>query len=317
MRFSEPLSFRPIYQERIWGGRALEEKLSRNLSGEKRIGESWEMVDRAEAQSISALGNGREVDLHSLWTQHRGAVFGPRANAPERFPLLVKILDARESLSVQVHPSGKEKEGPALGEPKNEWWYILDAEPGAAIYAGFKRSLTKAEFEHALNAGNVDALLHRIPVQAGDSIYIPGGRCHAIGAGCLIAEIQQNSDTTFRVFDWNRTGPDGQPRTLHIQESLACLDFHDVQPELAPPLEATPFSCEFFDVRKIQIDTPTIPQDAGGSAFFVLSGEVRLGTHHFVRGEWFLLPSEAAQTLFTAGVQAATLLQVLLPQKPD
>jgi mannose-6-phosphate isomerase len=317
MRFSEPLSFSPIYQERIWGGRALEEKLNRKLPNEKWIGESWEMVDRAEAQSISDLGDDQQMDLHTLWTQHRGSVFGPRAHASDRFPLLVKILDARESLSVQVHPSGKEKEGPALGEPKNEWWYILDAEPGAVIYAGFKHALSQTDFEHALAQGTAEAFLHRIPVQAGDSIYIPGGRCHAIGAGCLIAEVQQNSDTTFRVFDWNRTGPDGRPRALHIQESLACLDFHDVQPELAPALEMTPFSCEFFDVRQVQVETPSILEEAGGCVFLVLSGQVRVGAHNFARGEWFLLPSEAAQTLFTAENQAATLLQVVLNQKQN
>jgi mannose-6-phosphate isomerase len=313
MPFSEPLSFKPIYQERIWGGRTLERTLARQLPDAERIGESWEIVDRPEAQSVVLTGVHRDLDLHSLWRDHREAVFGKGFSESERFPLLIKILDARESLSVQVHPSGKEEQGQTLGEPKNEWWYIIDADPGAAIYAGFTHHLSQADFEAAIAEGAVEKLLHRIPVKAGDSIYIPGGRCHAIGAGCLIAEVQQNSDTTFRVFDWNRTGPDGHPRALHIAESLACLDLRDATPSLAPALAGAPFACEFFKIEKIDLQKPSIPPDAGGAVFLVLSGKVSVGSHTFSIGQWFLLPHEAAALVFSPDSGATALLQVRLP----
>ena len=313
MPFSEPLSFTPIYQERIWGGRTLERTFLRQLPETDRIGESWEIVDRPEAQSIALTGTHRGLDLHSLWKDHHTEVFGEAQPQSERFPLLIKILDARESLSVQVHPSGNEKQGQALGEPKNEWWYILDADPGAVIYAGFRHLLSQAAFEASVAEGSVEKLLHRIPVKAGDSIYIPGGRCHAIGAGCLIAEVQQNSDTTFRVFDWNRTGPDGLPRALHLTESLACLDFLDVTPSLAPALAEAPFACEFFSIQKIHLREPFIPPHAGGAVFFVLSGKTSVGSEAFSAGQWFLIPAAAASLMFSPQEQDTALLQVRLP----
>jgi mannose-6-phosphate isomerase len=313
MPFSEPLSFSPIYQERIWGGRTLEHALGRGLPAGKAIGESWEIVDRPEAQSVVSSGPQRGADLHTLWSQHRKAVFGEDVHASGRFPLLVKILDAREALSVQVHPSGEEA-GEPLGEPKNEWWYILEADPDACIYAGFTRALTRAEFEAAVAGGNLESLLHRIPVKAGDSIYVPGGRCHAIGAGCLIAEVQQNSDTTFRVFDWNRTGPDGLPRALHLTESLACMDFTDVAPSLAPALSEAPFSCTFFDLEAVYLDKPSQLPRAGGAMFLVLSGNITVGAQTFSRGRWFVLPVVAAHCSFDPGSAPATLLQVRLPR---
>jgi len=227
--------------------------------------------------------------------------------------MLLKLLDAREPLSVQVHPSGKET-GPSLGEPKNEWWYILAAEPDAAVYAGFQSLLSQPEFEAALATGTVEPLLHRIPVKAGDSIYIPGGRCHAIGGGCLIAEVQQNSDTTFRVFDWNRKGPDGLPRALHLEQSLACISFSDVTPSLAPPLGQKRFSCEFFDLQKIFLRERTSLPDAGGGIFLVLSGRVSVGSRTFGLGDWFLLPFQAGALEFSPESPATELLQVRLPQ---
>lgn len=315
MPFTEPLSFTPLYQERLWGGRTLERALGRRLPEGRSIGESWDIVDRPEAQSVVLTGPHGGTDLHTLWTQHRGAVFGEGIPESERFPLLVKILDAREPLSVQVHPSGGEK-GASLGEPKNEWWYILEADPGAAIYAGFTHPLSRAEFESAVAGGRLEALLHRIPVKAGDSIYVPGGRCHAIGAGCLIAEVQQNSDTTFRVFDWNRTGPDGQPRALHLKESLECMDFQDATPLLAPALAESPFSCAFFEVEFIRLDTASTLPRAGGSIFLVLSGDITVGAQTFSRGRWFVLPVAAAHASFDPGHGPAALLQVRLPAAP-
>jgi mannose-6-phosphate isomerase len=145
--------------------------------------------------------------------------------------VLCKILDARDKLSLQVHPPANKAAGLG-GEPKTEMWFIADAVPGAELYVGLKRGVTRAEYEKKIQDGSVAECFHRLPVKAGDSMFLPSGRVHAIGAGLVIFEIQQNSDTTYRVFDWNRVGLDGKPRELHVAESLASIDFGDFEPPL-------------------------------------------------------------------------------------
>ena len=313
MLFLQPIAFTSLYQKRIWGGRALESHLKRVLPSSANVGESWDVTDRPEAESLVQSGGPVGTELHTLWRHHREALFGKRTPKAERFPLLIKLLDAREVLSVQVHPSGLETV-PGLGEPKNEWWYILEAEPDAAVYAGFKNGVTRATLEKAMAEGTLEALLHRIPVKKGDSLYVPGGRCHAIGGGCLIAEIQQNSDTTFRMFDWNRLGPDGHPRELHTEKSLACVNVDDHQPSLDPPLRDNPFACEFFRVSQLEIREATRPAHAGGAFFLVLSGCVQVGDSQFGLGDWFLLPATAESLLIAPSKERrASLLQVNLP----
>ena len=195
------------------------------------IGESWEFVDRQDAQSVVHSGPLRGETLHELWTSRREEVFGAayESHKGNRFPILIKLLDARERLSVQVHPPAQVSAA-LNGEPKTEMWYFADAQPGANIYAGLKRGVTREQFERLLHEERVEEALHDIPVERGDNIFIPSGRLHAIGPGNVIVEVQQNSDTTYRVFDWNRTGLDGTPRTLHIEESMASIDFDDFEP---------------------------------------------------------------------------------------
>ena len=156
---------------------------------------------------------------------------GAKPATGNRFPLLCKILDAREKLSLQVHPPAN-KAAELGGEPKTEMWFIADAAPGAELYVGLKRGVTRPDFEKKIQDGSVAECFHRIPVKAGDAMFLPSGRVHAIGAGLVIFEIQQNSDTTYRVFDWNRVGLDGKPRELHVAESLASIDFNDFEPAL-------------------------------------------------------------------------------------
>lgn len=310
--FSQPLSFTPLYQERIWGGRRIEECLGRVLPEAVSIGESWELVDRPEAQSLVCEGATSELSLHTLWADHRSAIFGDHVQQAPAFPLLVKILDARQTLSVQVHPSGRET-GPVLGEPKNEWWYILDAEPDAAVYSGFRNGVGMRDVETGMERGTLAEILHKVPVKKGDSLFVPGGRCHAIGGGCLIAEIQQNSDTTFRLFDWNRVDASGLPRVLHAREGLACLNVNDHEPELAPPLVSTPFQSEFFSAKFFELLHPMTPPKAGGAIFLVLSGRVAVGEGSFAMGDCFILPMTADNLSFVPESSSATLLQVNLP----
>ena len=227
-----PFTFKPIFKERIWGGRALEQLYKKQLPSNVPIGESWEISDRPGDASVIANGPLAGKDLRWLMENHERELLGEAKSANGRFPLLIKILDAQEKLSLQVHPPA-EKAAELKGEPKTEAWYIADAAPGAELYVGLKRGVTRAEFEQKIKTGAVAECFHRVPVKAGDTMFLPSGRVHAIGAGLVIFEIQQNSDTTYRVFDWNRVGLDKKPRELHIAESLASIDFNDFEPALA------------------------------------------------------------------------------------
>ncbi len=289
--FQWPLRFTPLYMERVWGGRRLQDDLGRSLPEHVPIGESWELVDRQEAQSVVDSGELAGTSLHQLWTEFRTEVFGRTVSKSSRFPLLAKILDARETLSVQVHPP----EAVALrlsGEPKTEMWYLLEGAQDAALYAGFRHGTTREQFTASLATGDVEAVLHRIPVRAGDAMFIPSGRCHAIGAGCLIVELQQNSDTTYRVFDFNRLGLDGKPRMLHLEESLASMDFQDCEPGLVKSGSELVVACEFFQVERWALTAPRADTGRVGSLFTVISGQVACGGRQFGRGDFFLIPAE-------------------------
>lgn len=288
-----PLVFESLPMERVWGGRLLESLYGRHLPSGAPIGELWELVDREDAQSVVHSGPLRGTTLHDLWTKERERVFGEAyAGHPgARFPLLVKLLDARERLSVQVHPPAEV--APALnGEPKTEMWYFAHTLPGAKIYAGLKRGVTRAEFESLLRSGRVEDALHVIPVESGDSIFIPSGRLHAIGEGNVIIEIQQNSDTTCRVFDWNRNGLDGKPRKLHREESLLSIHFDDFEPSVSRASEGVLAECPWFKVEKLPLPVPVAAVPDGRFRLFaVLAGSVSCGGARFVRGDFFLVPA--------------------------
>lgn len=225
-----PLTFQPIFKERVWGGRELARLFGKALPPGAPIGESWEISDRPGDVSVVANGPFAGKDLRWLMENHAREILGDaKPAAAGRFPLLCKILDAREKLSLQVHPPAN-KAAELGGEPKTEMWFIAAAAPKAELYVGLKRGVTRADFEKKISDGSVADCFHRVPVRAGDAMFLPSGRVHAIGAGLVIFEIQQNSDTTYRVFDWNRVGLDGQPRELHVAQSLASIDFNDFEP---------------------------------------------------------------------------------------
>jgi mannose-6-phosphate isomerase len=227
-----PLIFHPIFKDRIWGGRELERLYQKRLPANQPVGESWEISDRPGDVSVIANGPLAGKNLRWLMENHRADLLGDAKPATgDRFPWLCKILDAREKLSLQVHPP-PHKAAELGGEPKTELWFIADAAPGAELFVGLKRGVKRAEVEKKIKTGDVAECFHRVPVRAGDAMFLPGGRIHAIGAGIVIFEIQQNSDTTYRVFDWNRMGLDGKPRELHIAQSLASMDFNDFEPTL-------------------------------------------------------------------------------------
>jgi len=314
MNLTEPITFEPLFMERVWGGRRLEMLFGKRLPAGARIGESWELVDREEAQSVVHTGPLRGKTLNELWTDSRDALFGSRhAALGPRFPLLVKLLDAEERLSVQVHPPASV--APSLGgEPKTEMWYVAWAESASDIFAGFRPGTTHQEFAHALAEGNVANLLHRLPTTAGDCIFIPSGRVHAIGAGNVIVEVQQNSDTTYRVFDWNRTGLDGKPRELHIDESLRSIDFDDFAPAFQPPGVDPLVGCDHFRIERWALDAPREAVPAGDFAVVTpLTGAVRCGTGEYGPGSFFLVPANLADRTLHPAKPGTTLLRTTIP----
>lgn len=263
------LKFTPQCMERVWGGRELATRYNRKLAREDMpYGESWDLVDRSDVQSVVEGGPLDGTPLHDLWLEWREEIFGAVTGA--RFPLLLKILDARDRLSIQVHPPADV--APSLGgEPKTEMWYIADAEPDAALYVGLKAGVTREDFAQAIAGGTVEEVTHRIPVRTGDHIFIPSGRLHAIGAGLVIFEIQQNSDTTYRVFDWNRMGTDGKPRELHVRESLACIDYTDFEPSISHTEQGVLAECAHFRVERRAVQGGEAFQAGTDGQFLLLS----------------------------------------------
>lgn len=229
-----PFTFKPILKERVWGGRNLARLYGKELPSDNPMGESWEVTDRPEGVSLITNGPFAGHDLRWLMENHARELLGDAVPENGRFPLLVKILDAQDKLSLQVHPPA-EKAAALRGEPKTEMWYVADATPEADIFVGLRKGATRAEFESRMKDGSLAECFHRIPVKTGDTMFLPSGRAHALGAGSVIFEIQQNSDTTYRVFDWNRVGIDGKPRELHLEQALESIDFADFEPGLARP----------------------------------------------------------------------------------
>ncbi len=326
-----PFKFHPIPVTRVWGGRTLADLDKPLPPGDTPVGESWEISDRDEAQSIVANGPLKDRTLHDLVTRYGPSLLGTRAGTGTgtmRFPLLVKLLDARQRLSLQVHPPAAV--APRLnGEPKTEMWYILEADPSAHLIAGLEPGITRDRFEAAIRNETLEQCVHRFPVKSGDAIFIPSGRLHAIDAGLLIVEIQQNSDTTYRVYDWGRVGLDGQPRELHLSESLQSIDFDDTRPGLAEPVVCPAganraellVECEHFRVSRLQLAEPW-PDTCDGSSFQVVCGighepvQVVTAQGHeesVRRGEFILLPADLGAYQLVPGGNRATVLTAKLP----
>ncbi len=220
-----PLRFEPVFRRYLWGGRRLSTLLSKPIGLGDDYAESWEIVDRNDDQSRVSAGPLAGQSLQELVKRNGDELFGRHAPLA-RFPLLFKILDASRDLSVQVHPNDAQAAELGLSDPgKTEAWVILAAEPGSVIYAGLRPGVDRRELQAAVSDGICDRLLHQISPQSGDCLLLQAGAVHALGAGVMVAEIQQSSNTTFRLFDWNRLGPDGQPRQLHIEQALAVTDY--------------------------------------------------------------------------------------------
>ncbi len=264
-----PLTFKPILKSLIWGGRRLGNILHKAIGPGDTYAESWEISDHGEDVSRVNAGPLAGTGLRTLIHESGNDLLGKGRSRvkPDQFPLLVKFLDANDVLSVQVHPDDVLGRRLANDNGKTETWVIVHAEPGSLIYAGLKTGVDRKKFAEALASNAVEPLLHRFDAKAGDCIMIPAGTVHAIGAGVVLAEIQQMSDATFRVYDWGRVGPDGKPRQLHIAQALEATDF-----DAGPVSPISPIAinlpdgvgtrerlsrCDYFALERLRIRQPT------------------------------------------------------------
>jgi mannose-6-phosphate isomerase len=322
-----PLRFEPIYQYRLWGGRRLAGLLTAPLPGDGPIGEAWVLSDREDHPSRVANGPLQGWTIAQLLEQSREPLMGTLAGRFRRFPLLLKFLDAREMLSVQVHPSDAHKDLLPAGETgKTEAWVVLEAGPESRIYAGLKPGTTADDLRRALANGALPDRLACFTPKPGDGVFLPAGTVHAMGGGIVVFEVQQNSDVTFRLYDWGHVdGNTGQPRALQVDQALACIDFAPVAAGLvAPVVEATApvrrerlFHCEQFWLSLLSgrsLFTVGVPGAPGLLVSIEGEGQVEHNgtTYPVGKGEVWLLPAAVGACAFQPR-GAVSLLEIGLP----
>ncbi|HEX5472146.1 MAG TPA: type I phosphomannose isomerase catalytic subunit [Lacipirellulaceae bacterium] len=318
-----PLRFEPILKEYLWGGRRLGTDLHKSIGDGPHYAESWEIVDHGDDQSTVAEGPLAGTCLHKIVVNNGRELFGSHDTRP-RFPLLLKYLDCQRVLSVQVHPNDEQAaklDPPDLG--KTEAWVVLAADPGSKIYAGLKKGVDRRTLEQELARGNCQVCLHEFEPRAGDCLLIEAGTVHALGAGLLVAEIQQASDTTYRLFDWNRVDRDGKPRPLHIREALDTIDYSrgPVDPRTPAPTDRRNVQrlveCDKFVLDRYRADT-VIPLQLDNRFHIVTTVEgsisLRAGDDAWQlrRGETILVPA-SVRDVEVAPHDRAVVLDMYLP----
>ena len=292
-----PLKFKPIYKHRIWGGQKLREVFGKDIPKDKKIGESWELSDLPEDKSTITNGELEGQTLIFAIEKFPMEITGTKYFMGP-FPLLIKFLDAQDILSVQVHPDEQTCKRLGKGEPKTECWYIISAEPEAIIYKGVKKGVTKSQFTSAIEKGDVEDLLVKMQVRAGECHFLPAGTAHAIGPGLLIAEIQLPSDTTYRIFDWNRVDENGNARKLHIEQALESIHFNMSEDELPVTTIGRLVDCEYFRIDKghqVKNCEVLLSPEQMKTLIFLSGCGVILGTNveavEFKAGDCILIPA--------------------------
>ncbi len=316
-----PLRFKPLFRDYLWGGRNLAARLNKSIPAEGSWAESWDLVDHADHES--------EVTNGPLAGRRLGQIMRESANwllgvdhATERFPLLLKYLDCQSVLSVQVHPSddfARRMNPPDLG--KTEAWFIIDAAPNSVVYAGLRKGVNRENLADAIRLGIAEQCLHKIHPCAGDCLFIPAGTVHALGAGLLVAEIQQASNTTFRLFDWNRVDAQGKSRQLHVDQALETIDFSRGPFHIqARQTTAQPGRFRLVDCDKFVMDLVTQPGSTGDDGrFHILTvptgkAEIRWDGNRepLPVGDTVLLPAQMPQVRIEVE-RGTTLLDMYLP----
>jgi mannose-6-phosphate isomerase len=329
MVFEQPLHFDPYLRPMVWGGRRLAEMLGKSLPSDEPYGEAWEVSDHASHSSRVSRGPLAGQTLRDLMRRWRGPLLGQAAERHSTFPLLVKLLDANDWLSVQVHPDDEAVRTLWPGEGgKTEVWFILDARPGSRVYAGLKLGVDERALRQALAEGSVAECLHSFEPWPGDCLFLKAGTVHAVGGGVLMAEVQQTSDATFRLFDWNRRDAQGRSRPLHIDQALACIDWSQgpVEPIRVPEYAADPAGpllrrslvrCPYFELDFLRSAESF---DCGGTGRTQIltvvrgGGRLRIGgaSEELRTGQTWLLPASLPAVCFEPRPGVA-LLQSSLP----
>jgi mannose-6-phosphate isomerase len=316
MKILYPLRFNPVYKDYIWGGNRIPKLYHRN-EPDGIYAESWEISTHPDGPTAIANGPLAGKTLADLLPEHQTALLGANVKGDD-FPLLIKLIDARDTLSVQVHPN----DGNAVavnGDPKTEMWYFLEGDGSAQIYCGLKPGIGKAEFLQAMKDKTFAGILQSIPAHQGEAVFVPGGRVHAIGAGCLILEIQQNSNTTYRIYDWDRTDAFGKGRELHIDKALQVIDWeHNGDPSCK--IRGTEIqNCEYFRLDRFELSAET-PFPMSGKSFHALfiaegSGTIAWpeGEEKLAAGQSWLVPAGLGRYTVCPDGSALTLLCITIP----
>ncbi len=323
-----PIRFRPVLRETIWGGSALKERFGKRAKPGTTIGESWEISGMEGEGSVVANGFLKGNTLEEITEIYMGDLVGDAVweRYGNEFPLLVKFIDARDRLSIQVHPDDRLSAERHHAWGKTEMWYVMDASPGAVIYTGFKKKTTREEFLVHLTGKKLEDLINSTPVSRGDVFFIPAGMVHAIGAGVLLTEIQQTSDVTYRIYDWDRVDASGKPREMHTTLALDAINFGLDSTNLIKktPVMNQPVllaACPYFNTSLLQVDKPVIKDYSLTDSFIIYIGLESMtviecfGHQEELRaGETLLIPASAdSVVLIPQGT--ATLLEVFVPQK--
>lgn len=308
-----PLRFEPYLRAMVWGGRQLESVLAKPLPDDKSYGEAWELSDHSLHNSVVANGPLAGKSLRYLMQEHRESILGPQAKKFPTFPWLVKFLDAHDWLSVQVHPDEKTVRQLLENEAsKTEAWFILDVLPGSKIYAGLREGVTEDNLRQALQENRVADCLHGFEPQPGDCVFLPAGTVHAIGGGILLAEVQQTSDATFRLYDWDRRDQEGKSRPLHIEQAVASIHW-EKGPVAPKPVhafatddedcDANLVRCSYFHLDYRQHFQPwNLRKNNQVYAAIILRGSGRLacseGEENLKTGQVWLLPADLGEVNF-------------------
>ena len=320
-----PLKFKPVFKDKIWGGNKIKEQLGLDFSPLPNCGEAWVLSGVPECQTVIANGFLEGNDLNEVLEIYMDELVGEKVYADYRneFPILVKFIDANDWLSIQVHPDDELAAKRNIGRGKTEMWYILDADKNAELISGFKGAVNREGYLEAFGKHNLKEILNVEKVHPGDVFFIPAGRIHALGPGILLAEIQQTSDTTYRIYDWDRVDPDGNPRTLHTELALDAIDFakperirtdYRKKPnEIVKVAESPYFTTNILEInRKIDLDYSELDSFV---IYLVTEGTVTIETdgaeYPLMKGEVMLLPATTEEVSIVPGT-AATLLEVYI-----
>ncbi len=322
-----PLKFEPIYQYRLWGGRRLENLLSKPLPKDEPVGEAWLLSDREDHASKVSDGSLKDWTITKLMQKFPKDIMGKLGTDFERFPLLLKFLDCKEVLSVQVHPSDEQKEYIPKGDTgKTEAWVVLDTAENSVIYAGLKDGTTKENLLKSIKDKSVSERLHSFIPKVGDAVFIHSGTVHTLG-GAVVFEVQENSDTTFRLYDWDRIdGKSGKPRELQVYKAIACIDFEKINISPVIPIKSNKikdsevlFDNMHFKLWRIESDNkfkvgfedePVILVCLDGNGTMAYNAK----SYNLSKGEVMLLPATVGQLELNPN-KKIQLLQIAIPHK--